>query len=1124
MVIRKSLVVSMLLLTFCLSGRTAARGIRACSPEADTSSLARTFLSPPQAAKPQVWWHWMDGNVSKEGIRKDLEWMKRIGLGGFHQFDAGGVNMPRAAKVRLPYLSEGWKDAFRYALSLADSLGFEVTVASAPGWSSTGGTWVRPEDAIKKLEWRSVDTRGGKISMTLPALYRVVGPYQDYATFNDRIEVEPYGRDLFVLAVRLPNADRSMNAMGAEVQESDNVITCTFRKPQTIKALTLKTMAMASRPRSGEAECRNILECSNDGVTWRKVCGILPALLPYTTVDIPPTTATHFRVRGEKLISLDLFTVTKVDHVQELGGFVNTVDFKKFHTPYSKDAVRVSDVVDLTGKMSADGKLDCVLPAGRWRIYRFGWSITGKINHPASPDATGLEVDKLDPDAWMRYFRTYVDLYKEAAGGMLGGRGIRYLLTDSYEAGSYTWTPKLLEEFSRRRGYSPLPWLPVLAGEVIGSSASSERFLWDWRRTLGELFCENYDRINDIVKEYGLAGRYAESHEGGRAYVGDGMDPKITSTVPMAAIWMENTPTGSSVASAVCDIRESASVSHIYGQNIVAGESFSVNGDEGRAYTYCPENMKYVADVAMSAGLNRFVIHESASQPNDSYLPGLQLFRYGQWFHRNETWGEYAWVLTGYLARSSSMLQQGRAVADILLYYGEDFNITSLYGGGTFSTLPQVPDGYEYDFANPTVLLSGVRPENGRLTSGSGASYRVLWMDRNCETMSLEILRRIKDFADAGVVICGSEPKRCAGLLADDRTFSAIVDDIWHTGRKNVFACSLQRCLSLCGIAPDFEAVRLSESPATGAGVPADGYGTFRHVHRQLSDGTQVYWVRNFTGKDCVARLSFRDGGKCVSVFNPEDGSVSEAEAVREGERTTVTVRMISSDARFIVFSDKPQISVQEPADPALQQIGTVPSDTVSTDTVPSESIEESSVAVGGVWKVHFAQKNGGTADEEFTKLVSWTEKENPVVKYFSGTAVYRTSFTLDSLQVAGARGARLDLGSVKNIADISVNGTPAGVLWKAPFVTGDIRGLLRAGENVLEIKVTNLWRNRMIGDVQPGEKHQVTSIRRFYKADAPLIPSGLLGPVRLVVRNVRNQYSSCIPSTQSIESGLPVK
>lgn len=1001
----------------------------------------------------------MDGNVSKEGIRKDLEWMKRSGIGGFQQFDAGGINMPRAAKVKLPYLSEGWKDAFHFALGLADSLGMEVGIASAPGWSSTGGPWVTPSDAMKKLEWKSVDVKGGKVNIKLPELYRTVGPYQDFEVGNDRIKVEPYGDDLFVLAVKIPSYDKSMKEMGADVSVSDSIITCRFKKPQTIKALTLQSYEMAGRPRSGETQCKNVLESSDDGVHWEKVRGILPARIPYTTVDIEPVKAKHFRVKGERLVSLELFTVTKVNHSQELGGFSIAFDFNKFHTPATKDPIKPSDIINLTGKMSPDGKLECVLPSGRWRIYRFGYSITGKINHPASPEATGLEVDKLNPYAWMRYFRNYLDVYKEASGGLMGKKGIRYLLVDSYEAGSMTWTHKIVEEFKSRRGYDLIPWLPVLTGEVVESSAKSEKFLWDWRKTLGELFEENYNRINEIVNEYDLDGRYTESHEGGRAYVGDGMEVKRTATVPMAAIWMENTYTGSRIPAAIADIKESASVAHIFGQNLVAAESFTVDGNKGRAYTYCPENMKYVADVALSAGLNRFVIHESASQPSDEYLPGMQLFGYGQWFHRNETWGEYARPFTDYLARSCQMLQQGRAVCDILLYYGEDSNATAQYGGDSFDLLPRIPSGHDYDFANPYILLNSVSPVNGELVTSTGMRYKVLWMDKNHETMSLEILRRIKELADEGIVIRAEEPSFSGGLLADEKEFSSLVESVWRTGRKNIVS-DLPEALSIAGAGPD----------VTGIG------SDFRYIHRRMNDGTEIYWVRNFSGKDVNASLSFRSGGKNASLFNPENGKISAIQTSFNDGRYAVSLPMLSTDAVFIVFSDSPLTSERF---------------TCETFT-PLKDIH-------GEWNATFSQKGGGTANEVFSDLESWTERSNPIVKYFSGTAVYKTSFTLSSEDLAGDSSVALDLGEVKNIADVFVNGEPAGVLWKAPFRTDDIKPLLKAGENTLEIKVTNVWRNRMIGDVQKGEDHPVTAIRRFYKADDPVLPSGLLGPVRLL-------------------------
>lgn len=1051
----------------------ACRPLGSHAQQAD--DIVRGFLNPPHEARPYVWWHWMDGNVSKEGIRKDLLWMKGQDIGGLHQFDAGGVNMPRAAKVRLPYMSEEWKDAFRYALQLADSLGLEVGIASAPGWSSTGGFWVKPEDAMKKLEWRSITVKGGKmLKMQLPDLYRTVGSYQDYYQPNDRIEIKPYGEDLCVIAIRLPFEELTMQEMGARTDASDSIITVTFPQRHTIKALTLKSMQMGSRPRGRKPESWNFLECSDDGKTWRSVSEIYPARIPYATIDIPPTTARFFRVRGKKLEGLTLYNISKINHAEEQGGFALNPDYKNYKTPTTLHAVNPADIIDLTPRMNADGTLRCRLPKGKWRIYRFGWSIIGRVNHPASPENTGLEVDKIDSAAWTRYFRHYFDIYKEAGGGMLGKKGITHILTDSYEAGSYTWTPRLPEIFLKRRGYGLKPWLPVLAGEIIGSSEESMRFLWDWRKTLGELTAENYDRLDTIAGEYGLQGRYSESHESGRAYIVDGMDVKRHATSPMAAFWMEDTPTGSTITSAIADIRESASVAHIYGQNNVSAESFTVNGDDRHAYTYCPENMKYMADVAMSAGVTRFFIHESASQPNDNYLPGLQLYRYGQWFHRNETWAHLAHTLTDYLARSSYLLGKGHAVADILLYYGEDNNITSLYGGN-FRELPQIPQGYEYDFASASVLRGEVAAVNGELTTRSGMCYKILWMEKNCETMSLDILRRISDFADAGVVICGKEPTQCAGMRADRNAFHKLVDNIWHSGKQNVTG-NLATAIRLAGIEPDFE---------SDAATRSDGIQGMSYVHRQQNDNQEIYWVRNFSGKDRRVRMSFRNGNRHATIFDPATGHIQPIQYKKENGRFAVSLKMLSTDAFFVVFSGEP-LAAGEPLETFTdnKHLGHEPQSVKDIDTP---------------WSVHFHQKGGREAGETLQTLHSWTECENPVMKYFSGTADYTTTFTLKTNDLKGDSPIFLDLGSVKNIAEIWVNGKFAGTEWKAPFRTEDIRKHLRNGENKLEIKVTNLWANRQIGDVQKGEKHPVTQIRRFYKASDPLLPSGLIGPVRLI-------------------------
>lgn len=296
-------------------------------------------------------------------------------------------------------------------------------------------------------------------------------------------------------------------------------------------------------------------------------------------------------------------------------------------------------MVDLTSLMDKNGTLQWNVPEGNWTIIRLGYSLTGRENHPASPEATGLEVDKLDRDAVKKYINTYLDKYQDATGGMMGAKGLTYMVLDSYEAGHMTWTATMPEEFLKRRGYSLIPWIPVLTGRVIGSTEASEKFLWDFRKTIGEMIVDHhYNVIGDELHKRGMK-RYTESHENMRIYLADGMDVKRQSDIPMSAMWQP----GALAAGADeeirsrADIRESASVAHIYGQNIVAAESMTTVGN---SYVPSPATLKRTADMEMASGVNRFVVHTSVHQPLDSLMPGLSLGPFGQWFTRQETWAD----------------------------------------------------------------------------------------------------------------------------------------------------------------------------------------------------------------------------------------------------------------------------------------------------------------------------------------------------------------------------------------------------------------------------------------------------------------------------------------------------
>ena len=1047
--------------TSLLAAMLAAVGAQA------QGSLYEGFADPPQEARPRVWWHWMDGNVTIDGIQKDIEWMERAGIGGFHQFDAGGIGMQPIVDETMPYGSPGWKVAFRYAMELAEAKGMETAVASAPGWSSTGGPWVKPADAMKKLTWRTLEVTGpGLQVLHMPDLYRTPGRYQN---IPDNGKTEPWFQPVATLAVKLPDAEKTMQEMGARVTSSSGSFsvrqlsngdfsdagelqagpdgTCwiaySFDRQQLVRALTLGGCHRRDQWGSNPPGYDDYLEASEDGRTWRKVCDIPTASLPVMTMDIPATRARHFRLLmkgNRKVPEFVLHGVVKVNHAEDKAGFASPHDFADFLTPDSEDAVTVVQDLSL---IDQDGTLIWKVPAGRWRIYRFGTSLTGKKNHPAPPEATGLEVDKLDPEAWERYFKELLKIY--------GGSPVQYLLTDSYEAGQMTWTRDMMREFKERRGYSLFPWLPALTGQILNSTEETERFLFDWRRTLGELFAENYNRLGDIAREAGMKGVYTESHENGHQFVGDGMDLKRGADIPMSAIWVHDTPAGSTIPMARADIRESASVAHVFGQNLVAAESFTASGAGGKTYSYCPETLKYTADVALSCGLNRFIIHESSSQPDDRLRPGLDLIGYGQWFNRHETWAEEVKVWTDYLARSSYLLQQGRYQADILYYYGEDNSITGLFG----HKLPSMPDGYSYDFINPYGLLRAVFPIDGHLETESGMQYKLLVLGPNCQTMSYAVLERILYLAKAGVPICGTLPEKAAALNDHQEAFDVLVGQL----KPLMMETSVEEALKQKGVEPDFIA-------------PKD----WAYVHRE-TDLEDIYWIRNFSGAASSSVILMRGGKGQPRVLDPATGKVRRINASTspDGYRY-FRLDLEENDALFVVIGKAPETAIPmgHPRKTPL-------------------------LTLDGSWNLSFDSGLGAPATAVFDHLKSYTESTDPAIKYYSGTVTYRKNFTLGKRQVKGGGSYEIDLGSVKNLARVKVNGYDLGVAWKAPFRLEIPAEYLHQGINALEVKVINLWPNRIIGDMQPDATRKWTYVSsNWYTAESPLLPSGLLGPVTL--------------------------
>jgi hypothetical protein len=940
---------------------------------------------------------------------------------------------------------------------------------------------------------------------------------------------EPWYADAAVVAFRLPDADRTLRDLQPKVTSSGGSFDLAaltdgdyakatllpavavgqkawlqfeFAKAETLYGLSMYTAAGAFRGfgRGAGGPSGQTLEASDDGREFRVVAEIPTGA---RTISFAPAAARFFRIAivtqptptrpagfpglpgagrampaapaGTQIAEVALRTAAWVNRVEEKAAFsaaIGVYGMASAAAP-ADSAVRKATVIDLTKQMSTDGTLNWTPPAGNWAILRLGASLIGTVNHPASPEATGLEVDKLSKTAVKAYFENYLNQYKDATGGLMGKRGLGYVITDSWEAGQMNWTDDLFAEFAKRRGYDMHPWLPALVGHVIESPEASDRFLWDFRKTLADLTAEyHYDQLTTMLKERGMA-RYTESHESGRAMVVDGMDAKRYAAVPMSAMWVGQMgmmgaapPPGGVAPGYAADIRESASVAHIYGQNLVAAESLTAGSG---AWTWSPETLKPTADAELSQGLNRFVIHTSVHQPVNDKVPGLSLGPFGQWFTRHETWGEYAKPWVTYLARSSYLLQQGKFVADVLYYYGEDSNVTALFGG----TPPALPEGYNFDYASSDVVLNRIAVANGRITTQTGMSYRVLALDKNAQRMPLAVLRKIRDLVNAGAVVVGPRPIESPSLSDDQAEFKKIAGQLWGSGsvgKGKVFADqSVAAALASLAMSADFEYAK----------PQADSILMF--VHRKVADG-DLYWVNNRKNRAEALEATFRVSGKVPELWHADTGAIEPTSYKVVNGRTVVPLKLDPNDAVFVVFrkaATAPERALPNIAEAAL---GTVE----------------------GSWSVAFQAKRGAPASIVLDRLSSWHENADAGVKYFAGTATYTKSIEAPAGWFKTGAQMWLDLGDVKNIAEVTVNGKSAGVLWKPPF-RANITAALKPGANAVEVKVTNLWVNRLVGDQQPDAAQKFTyTSQQFYRAESPLLPSGLLGPVR-VVRTAAN-------------------
>lgn len=1045
------------------------------------TDLAKAFANPPNSAKPHTWWHWINGNISKEGITADLEAMKKIGLGGAQIFNVE-VGIPGGD---VPFMSEPWKEALGHAFREAKRLGIEICVHNCAGWSSSGGPWVKPEFAMQSLTWSETEVHGPKaFTQVLPPPPSKLNYYKDVAVF----------------AVRKPKNEK-------------------FRIANV-------------RQKAG--------------------------------FD-----------RGDRLLS---------------GPVVAQPDA----------TIKASDVVRLS--IGPDGSVGWNVPEGDWTLIRMGHTPTGAVNAP-SPDAgRGPEVDKLSRAA-MDAFWGGMMATALAENGPVGKVGLNNALIDSYEVGSQNWTPNFEAEFKKRRGYDPMPFLPVVTGRVVGSAETSERFLWDFRRTICDLFADNYFKyFKELCHKNGLL--FSTEGYGNGSF--DNLQVGGLADIPMGEFWVGG--------GAMESIKLAASSAHITGKSVVGAESFTADDSRGR-WLVDPYSVKALGDKVMSQGVNRFIFHRYAHQPWSGVEPGMTMGPWGMNLERTITWWDQGAAWMKEIARSQFLLQQGRFVGDIAVFAGDEGPNDLFYNSP--------PKGYDFDGVDATAVQT-MQVKNGRLVLPTGMEYRVLVLP-DSPWMTLKTLRKIGALVADGATVVGPKPTKSPSLSDDTGAaeFRALADKVWgqvgsvksglHTSGKGraYWGVELGEVLKQAKVAPDFSSqLKLN------------------WIHRKVGD-SEVYFVANPSYRAVHASMTFRVSGMTPEVWNPETGEMGTALVWKDrGGMTNVPVTFDPAGALFVVFRKKssgnhldslmavtgdsdvpkaPKIEVVSAryeavdgsggadvvtkvrglieggeteigatnsnfGDPVVNKVkrfrivynidgkrfersipenGTLVLVGASSDTelldyeIHSDGfwawkpltlqVKDSrgrskkvklpgalSKPVSGSWAIQFDVARGGPANPvTVDKLTPWNELTDPKAKYFSGSATYSKTVTLSKSGLDGSR-VFLDLGRVKNFADVTVNGQTFETLWKAPFRV-DVSKALRTGQNVIEVKVTNLWPNRLIGDEiegpeaawtggpiqtwpdwvrkgerRPASKRQTFTTWKFFTKDSELLESGLVGPVYL--------------------------
>jgi hypothetical protein len=943
--------------------------------------LEQSFRNPPDAALSWVLWDWINSNVTREGITKDLEAMKRVGVGGVVWRGLAGPWWAPEGEAE-PYTKK-WDDLMQWAIQEAERLGIEFDISIDHGYGS-GGPHITPDISMQKLYWSQKTVEGGKQIVTKLA--------------------EP----------EIP---------------MDNVKGAWLRPEEQLKEKVREDIRKIDSYRD-----------------------IAVLAIPYSQERAA-------------------FTIPQLGLRTALGDKTHFLELKRLTAPETA-AVSMDKIIDLTNEMEVDGTLRWESPPGKWQIIRFGHASNYKLTRPCPAGAVGLECNRMGPEGIEAHFDAFLKPIFEAAGTRTG-KTLKYIFLDSWEAGSQNWTAGFQEEFRKRNGYDLRPWIPVLTGTIVASPEQTERFLWDFRQTVGEMIRDNYSlRLKELTSPYGI--KFSTEAYGNLCI--DKIQYAESSDFPIGEFWTngdEKYPYFGSQGY-YNSMKVMASAAHTGGNPFVGAEAFT----GFRGWKDHPFIFKGMGDQAFCQGINRFILHLSAHQAYDRMKPGLTHRRWGGHFNRHNTWWEYSKPWFDYIARSQHMLQQGQFVADACYFFGEgaplhvrDMDI-------------DLPAGYDYDVCSSDIVLQ-MEVRDGGLVLPSEMTYRYLILPDN-DRLTLPLAKKIEELAKAGAKIIAQQrfagTPGLSGFPESDQKVKEIADRLWEQ-ELVITDNNWEELFGRDGLSPDFEGEKLN------------------YIHRK-SGGVDFYFVANPDPKEVLAECSFRISGKIPELWDPETGETRELpEYEASGDQITVPLEFGPMQSWFVVFR---RTKATEPA---------------GSENFPLEY--EPVKEIDGPWQVRFDPEWGGPAEMiAFDYLQDWSKHNEEGIRFYSGTAVYSNAFTLSESQLSAP--LLLDLGSTEVMARVRVNGKECGIAWKLPYRV-DISTAVREGVNTLEIDVVNTWVNRMIGDEylpedtewinweimkewpdwflnnepRPSGRYTFTSAKHYTKEN-PLLPSGLLGPVRI--------------------------